>query len=310
VRIVLSRKGFDASSGGVASPILPDGRLVSLPIPARDAPVPYRDVRVNGEALGPLVEELSRGRVRAGDRAHLDPDLDRAALPRLPGWRAAFGQLGAAQAHLAARGVGPGDLFLFFGWFREVERARGGLRPRRGAPDLHVLFGWLAVGEVLHVGEGAGAIVARRPWLASHPHAHLGRATGNTIYVAADRLHVPGGPRDGLPGAGLFRTVSEALVLTQDGQPMRSVWRLPPALEPRSGGATLSYHADAGRWTRDGDGAVLRTVGRGQEFVLDCARRPEAIRWALGLVRHARAARPPRRHATAASAVASATPPT
>ena len=32
-RIILSRKGFDSSSGGVASPIFSDGSLCSLPIP-------------------------------------------------------------------------------------------------------------------------------------------------------------------------------------------------------------------------------------------------------------------------------------
>ena len=305
---MLSRKGFDAASGGVASPILPDGRLVSLPIPAAGAPVPFREVRVNGAEAGPLVEALTGGRVRAGDRAHLDPDLDRGALPRRRGWRAAFGQLGAAQAHLAGRGVGPGDLFLFFGWFREVERSVGGWRYRDGAPDLHVIFGWLAVGEVLRAGVDADAIAARRPWLATHPHLHLAGARGNTIYVAADRLRVPGGPPDGLPGAGLFRTVQGALVLTSGGQPRRSLWRLPAPLR----GAPLSYHADPRRWARDGDAALLRTVGRGQEFVLDCADLPEAVRWALGLVARGQtsAGCTARRESAAARRIARRTPPT
>ena len=35
VRVVLSRKGFDSSSGGYPSPILPDGTLLSLPIPEK-----------------------------------------------------------------------------------------------------------------------------------------------------------------------------------------------------------------------------------------------------------------------------------
>lgn len=32
MKIVLSRKGFDSASGGVASVILPDGRLQTIPI--------------------------------------------------------------------------------------------------------------------------------------------------------------------------------------------------------------------------------------------------------------------------------------
>ena len=44
-RLILSRKGFDAKAGGVASPILRDGRIYSLPIP-QDYPSPekYRDL--------------------------------------------------------------------------------------------------------------------------------------------------------------------------------------------------------------------------------------------------------------------------
>lgn len=33
MKIILSRKGFDSSVGGVASPLFPDGTLLSLPIP-------------------------------------------------------------------------------------------------------------------------------------------------------------------------------------------------------------------------------------------------------------------------------------
>lgn len=35
MKIIFSRKGFDASYGGYPSPILPDGRMISLPIPTR-----------------------------------------------------------------------------------------------------------------------------------------------------------------------------------------------------------------------------------------------------------------------------------
>jgi hypothetical protein len=35
-KVILSRKGFDSSCGGYPSPILPDGTMISLPIPAGD----------------------------------------------------------------------------------------------------------------------------------------------------------------------------------------------------------------------------------------------------------------------------------
>jgi len=36
MKIILSRKGFDSEAGGYPSPILPDGTMLSLPIPSYD----------------------------------------------------------------------------------------------------------------------------------------------------------------------------------------------------------------------------------------------------------------------------------
>lgn len=45
-RLVISRKGFDTGSGDGPSPVLPDARLVSLPIPDPGSPVTYGDCAV------------------------------------------------------------------------------------------------------------------------------------------------------------------------------------------------------------------------------------------------------------------------
>lgn len=55
--------------------------------------------------------------------------------------------MGSAQSHLANEGVGVGDVFLFFGWFREVEQQQGRWRYARRALNIHSLFGWLQVGD-------------------------------------------------------------------------------------------------------------------------------------------------------------------
>ena len=44
MKIILSRKGFDAEAGGFASPILPDGTMVSLPIPDDSSVVKYDEL--------------------------------------------------------------------------------------------------------------------------------------------------------------------------------------------------------------------------------------------------------------------------
>ena len=152
MKIVFSRKGFDSASGGVPSPIFPDGTALSLPIPYLRSPTRFRDIRWRGKSVGPIVESLTNRRVRGGDRCHLDPDLEADALKRSHGWRQAFGQVEAAQRHLENQGVGPGDLFLFFGWFRAVEPGNGGTwYYDRTAPHVHRLFGWLQISEVVPV---------------------------------------------------------------------------------------------------------------------------------------------------------------
>lgn len=95
MKLILSRKGCDASTGGVPSPILPSGRLYSLPIPSKGASnICYGDMSAGDVNVGTLVETLTAGAIAASDTAHLDPDLDHRALPRADGWRPLFGQGG------------------------------------------------------------------------------------------------------------------------------------------------------------------------------------------------------------------------
>lgn len=252
MKLILSRKGFDSTAGGAASPILPDGSMVSLPIPDARSVVRYRDL-----GLGALVEDLTHRRVRAAARAHADPDLARGA----------FGQEGAAQTVLARAGVGPGDLFLYFGWFRRAEPRDGRWRYVTGAPDLHVLWGWLQIGAVMDPADAPG-------WAASHPHvAHRARRH-NTLYLARPTLTLAAG----MPGAGTFARFADALVLTRPGSPRRSLWSLPACFD-----RALGYHAAASRWRRRGDRVELQSVARGQEFVLDLAARPAAADWLADL---------------------------
>lgn len=289
MRLVFSRKGFDSSarrpgrpdaSGGVPSPIFPDGSLVSLPIPSPRDRRTYGELVYRGRPLAPVVEALTGGRVGAGDGLHLDPDLRADAVPRPAGWRPAYGQNGAAQAHLDNQGVGAGDLFLFFGWFRAVAETAEGLAYVRGEPDLHVIFGWLQVGEVHRPTRQRGTTPA---WAAGHPHV-VGadvREDNNALYVAAPRLSLPG--LDGAwPGGGVFGRVSPGLILTAPGR-SRSIWRLPGWFHPAGRASALSCHARAGAWTAAGEHVLLRSSGRGQEFVLDCGDYPEAGAWVAGL---------------------------
>jgi len=280
VRIVLSRKGFDSVSGGCPSPVLPDGSLVSLPIPDERSPVRYGELTWRGWNLGTLVAALTGGRHHSGSGAHLDPDVRPGLRPCRRGWRPAFGQLGAAQGHLRNQGVGVGDLFLFFGLFRPVDGAL-----RWAGPPLHALWGWLQVGAVLSVDDDVRARPREHAGLAAHPHLALPRDRSNTLYVAAEALSIPGVSTRGLPGAGVAARFDPELRLTDGGAARPGRWSLPRWFLT-AGARPLSYHAAPARWTPAGERVQLEAVSRGQEFVLQDEYR-QAGTWAASLVRRA-----------------------
>jgi hypothetical protein len=280
MKLILSRKGFDSANGGCPSPIL-DDCLCSLPIPDRGSPTSYGKLSsFNGSKIPQIVENLTRGRVRRGDGAHLDPDLRHDALARAGGWRPIFGQAAAAQSHLARHEVGCGDLFLFFGCFRHAEQVGGTFRFVRDAPKLHVIFGWLQVGNVARA---TSDLVEEIPWAYGHPHlAAPERYKNNTLYFASDRLSSIGLRTS---GAGTFDRIRRELILTKTDSNC-SVWQLPGWFDP-NGRPALSYHSKPTRWTDSGTSMRLQSVGRGQEFVLDLNEYPEARGWLRSIFRAA-----------------------
>lgn len=285
MKLVLSRKGFDSSAGGMASPILPDGRFLSLPIPSGADNFTFADVNLPGVDLVGLLADLSQGQYSIGSTVHLDPDLDRIPANRLQGWRPALGQTGAAQTHLANENVGVGDVFLFFGWFRRVEHYAGAWRFVPRAPDMHILFGWLEVGAVLPIGseELRTAAIEQFPWVIDHPHVAnpaAYRDWNNTLYVAGEKSFIK---REASSGGGRFELYSDSLCLTQPGE-SRSRWALPGWFIP-DGRPPLTYHGQGKRWQRRGDQAILQTAGRGQEFVIDKVHYPQLLDWVSSIVR-------------------------
>jgi hypothetical protein len=182
--------------------------------------------------------------VKSHDAAHLDPDLVAGSIRRQWGWKPLFGQAGREQRVLEREGVGPGDLFLYFGWFRQVEGRDGRFQYVRNAPNLHVLWGWLQVGAVLKVG-----VDPIPGWAEYHPHvAHREGKRFNTIYVAAEVFTV-GGACTGVAGAGVFGTYHDRLCLTAHGR-SRSIWSLPGWFLPSGGRTPLGYHEDLRRWSQ------------------------------------------------------------
>lgn len=258
--------------------------MLSLPIPDDRSSIKYQDIAFPGLSFSSLVEQLTKGVVKRTHGAHLDPDIRCSALgERHPSWRGVFGQVGASQTHLASR-ISIGDIFLFFGWFRRIESRNGLYRYVRDAPDCHVLFGWLQVGNILP------ANFQERPgWVDYHPHCHerfiaSPSGTNSTLYIATDRLRIDCEDL-GFRGYGTFSRLKRILCLTYPDQPKRSVWSLPTWFYPFDSGRTpLSYHGDPGRWAFGDNHCTLTIVPRGQEFVLNSEEYPEAARWVLSLL--------------------------
>jgi Nucleotide modification associated domain 3 len=255
--IILSRKGFDSKFGGCASPIFPDGLMVSLPIREDGNAIFYRDIPGPTQTLsfGYMVDRLRGCNVRSGMSVHLDPDLRRELHTDLEqGWRPLFGQRNAAAKHLENQGVSEGDLFLFFGWFRHVD---SDLNYVRSAHDEHVVWGWLQVDSFFDPKE------ERPEWAKHHPHCSgEDRGKNNRVYVGREFLTFA----QNKPGAGAFGSYSPNLRLTHpDHDRQRSYWRLPKFFENR-----LTYHSNA-KWNGDGEGeaASVSSAKIGQEFVLD-----------------------------------------
>lgn len=222
MRIIFSRKGFDSSSGGAPSPIV-DGVPVSLPIPAGAASA----TSYNSIGLGELVEQVTRGRITGRDPCHHDPMFD--------GSECLFGQCGAAQTHLVNQGVGLGDVFVFFGLFREEAT---------GEPH-HRIFGLMDIERVIDLTDCSAGDRAEMEGL-GHPHALTMHARNDVIYRGQ---------------GSMAKSAAPELRLTVPGGPP-SLWAIPDWLRETG----LSYHDQPDRWR---PGSRLQSVARGQEFVAD-----------------------------------------
>lgn len=273
MRLILSRKGFDSSSGGCPNPIFPDGSMLALPIPDASSIVRYDEINHNGQPIGELVSQLSKGRIKATDGAHLDPDLVFSAYPRQKDWKPVLGQHGSAQGHLRNQDVQAGDLFLFFGLFNDVERVGQRWQYVQGSRPRHVIWGWLSVGSVLNV---VDLKEKQKAWLSYHPHLQSAEARNNCLYISsASTLGC-------LPGSGLF-SYHDKLCLTDSKSSRPGIWCLPPWFYPDRR-TPLSYHNKLTRWRLDENKCLLDCVARGQEFVLNLEAYPEGIAWARDLI--------------------------
>lgn len=266
MKIILSRKGFDSQCAKQANPILPDGTLLSFPIPDEHDDLTFSDIKWNGQSYIDIIRSLKPRTIwDENSHCHLDPDLRKESIDRTSGWRPAFGQTGSSLTELRDYDVKAGDIFLFFGWFKETEYRNGRLQYKYKARDLHVIYGYMQIGRII---ESYDEIP---DWLKYHPHSNYEKYESawnrgmNAIYLPSDRLSIV--PE--LPGCGTFR-YDKRLVLTKDGY-SRSRWNLPESMK----GVPISHNPNG--WKE----SYFQSAARGQEFIISGV--PAVMEWVRSL---------------------------
>lgn len=279
-RIVLSRKGFDSSFGGCASPII-DGRMVSLPIPEfnpEKSQLCFGELRKRqGAEIADLASQLSKGRIKDADLLHLDPDL-RVELrdEQHAHFPFSFGQSGSSQSEL--RDITTGDLFLFFGWFREADKRAGQYEFCRKSPDIFAIWGWLQVEERLELPEKLTRAQTIAP---HHPHVAHCVEKNNCLYVGMRSLSFLADSH----GAGVFTTLTDDRCLSDkqmDLPPrkrLRTNWRLPAFFKNMH--MTHIPHLSEWKFSDDCE-SILGTAANypGQEFIFETkGRENDVAQW-------------------------------
>lgn len=259
MKVSFSRKGFDSKNGGQPNAILPDGTLLPFPIPDSTGKDCYNSLVIDYRSVYDIISELKpRTQLKGDNCCHLDPDLRMDLKQRKEGWKPAFGQADQSLSELSNKEFGEGDLFLFFGWFRETEYVNGKLRYKRTASDIQLIYGYMQVGTILRADDDIPE------WLNEHPHAHRLKAGSQS-----DAIFLPIKYLDFLPdapGASMLK-FSPELILTAPGM-SRSKWKLPDFFKNIRIGHSPKQPEH---------GEYFQSASIGQEMIWECP--DEAMGW-------------------------------
>ena len=191
MKIILSRKGFNSANGGIVSPIMEDGTLISFPIPSDDKDN-FEDLIYGGQSYTKILQDLKYKEHPEYHNCHLDPDLtiDR-RKNKIDGWCPVFGQVNSSAVYLLKNvEVEVGDLFLFFGNYHKVRCVDGKYQYIRKSGDfysdndLQLIWGYMQVGKII-----TDPVEQRKYYW--HPHSsdvYINEECSNVMFVARDNL--------------------------------------------------------------------------------------------------------------------------
>jgi len=277
MKIILSKKGFDGSWGGYPN-IISGNAMYSMPIPDKESTHTYGELKTaNGAGLFDTAK-LYYPRIYADKkRIPFTPDIHCHADPNISNYFGAnnfvgsIGQVGGAQSHLEKEKINKDDIFLFFGWFREVKNGKF----IKGT-DKYTLFGYLQIGEIIYpqtLNETEKQeIEARHPWIKDQPHWDFNKYANrknNCIYIARENCDF----NTALKGWGTF-AYNPTLALTKQDATKKSELQI-PALA----GLELSK-TKGNKFDPNGNLTLPQTFG--QEFVIE--ENEKATNWVQQLI--------------------------
>ena len=275
MKLIFSRKGIDDAYGRGASPIFPNGEMISIPIPVRgkEKGSLYKDISFRHLNYQQLIRQLDLPIKRK--ICHFDPDLNPIYFKRHLNWSPCLGHHGAAAKHLLNNHVSAGDVFLFFGSFKQLElRKYKQFGFRSDSEKRHVIFGYLRIGQILDLKNSLDKQEAMRLGYEAHPHLLNDYPKTNILFVAEHSNQ----------SAGLFNFHTD-LVLTKENA-TKSIWELPLFFKD----VHITRHENVNRVSIQDQKTILKTVGIGQDFVVE--ENKETTKWVNQLIeKHSRSSK-------------------
>ncbi len=260
MKIIFSRKGFDSTAGGFPSPIFPDGRLFSIPIPSSKDNCVYKDLdfHYKNDSIQSILNDLTQRNIHSKKWSECDYTTDTQCCHYDPMPFSdhefsgiALGQVNSAESHLRKQGVDEGDIFLFYGWFKRVHKINGRWIYDIHQPDIHLIWSYMQINERIFLDSQDDQHIAlnKYPFLAQHPHIGEQRGLKNSIYLSRK--------------SSIFNYQDTRCLTDTKNYKGRATWRMPAVMnQPKA----FSYLND---FSLDNDETIISYRGYGQEFVLD-----------------------------------------
>lgn len=258
MKIIFSRKGFDSTAGGFPSIIFPNREMYSIPIPSKFDRDSYSEIvyKYDNYPIQKILNDITNQKINSGKLRscnYFDKKFNLHSDPKFFKDFFVLGQAGSALGHLNNSNIMKGDIFLFYGWFKEVDLVSEIWKYKNNSNDMHIIWAYLIIDEILDLNceETKEMIKIKYPFLEKHPH-YFYQEKNNKIFLAKK---------------GNFKKFNyhQKLVLTRNNY-NRSIWSLPYFFNHPE---AFSYLQKRNFNIIDESNIEIVHKGYGQEFVLD-----------------------------------------